>query len=126
MENSAQKFPKENLDRFRIRINGIDPEAGELFASFKNKKDADDMVANMRESKFRNFEVVDAGEDITVERTATRNKPLKFLPSIDLNHKKWATGLIVAQSNREDDALNYIATQIYHAIRLNAIKTEPT
>ena len=53
-----------------LRINGIDPEAGELYASFKSKEDADDLVANMRESKFRNFEVVDAGEDVTVERTA--------------------------------------------------------
>ncbi len=36
-----------------LRINGIDPEAGELFASFKTKEDADDMVANMRKSNFR-------------------------------------------------------------------------
>ena len=53
-----------------LRINGIDPEAGELYASFKNKADADELVKGMRESNFRSFEVVDAGEDITVERTA--------------------------------------------------------
>ncbi len=53
-----------------LRINGIDPEAGDIFASFKTKEDADDMVANMRKSNFANFEVVDAGEDVTVERTA--------------------------------------------------------
>ena len=53
-----------------LRINGIDPEAGDLYASFKTKADADDFVAKTRESKFSSFEVVDAGEDVTVERTA--------------------------------------------------------
>lgn len=53
-----------------LRINGIDPEAGELFASFKTKEDADDMVAKMRKSALRRYEVVDAGEAITIERTA--------------------------------------------------------
>ena len=53
-----------------LRINGIDPEAGDLFASFKTKEDAEGMVANMRKSNFANFEVVDAGEEVTVERTA--------------------------------------------------------
>jgi len=53
-----------------LRINGIDPEAGELYASFKTKEDADEFVAGTRESKLRSFEVVDAGEEITVERTA--------------------------------------------------------
>ena len=36
-----------------LRINGIDPEAGDLFASFKTKEDAEGMVANMRKSNFR-------------------------------------------------------------------------
>ena len=53
-----------------LRINGIDPEAGDLYASFKTKADADEFVANTRESKFRSYEVVDAGEDVTIERTA--------------------------------------------------------
>ncbi len=30
-----------------LRINGIDPEAGELYARFKSKTDAADLVAYM-------------------------------------------------------------------------------
>ena len=76
---------QETIYRFRIiRYTNFDaavealygPDEGDLFASFQNKKDADEMVAELsarqRKSKFRcyTFEVVDAGEDMTVERTA--------------------------------------------------------